>query len=79
MHWFWVQDDLSGWEQAAAPWTQEHCVIEHILYQIEASQCFESVFMVTRSEVTELHRKVSAASLPCCPKLFSTMMPMGIC
>ena len=25
--------------------------------------------MVTRSEVTELHRKVSAASLSCCPKL----------
>ena len=58
-----------GTDKLLLPWTQEHCVIEHILYQIEASQCFESVFIVTRSEVTELHRKVSAASLPCCPKL----------
>ena len=59
--------------------TPEHCVIEQTLYQIGASQCFKSVFMVNRSEVTELHRKVSAASLPCCLKLLFNDDAHGLC
>ena len=31
-----------GTDKLLLPWTQEHCVIEHILYQIEAANALKA-------------------------------------